>query len=107
MRLRFDLAYDGSGFHGWAKQTDLRTVQEEVEKALDTVLRSSGTTLTVAGRTDTGVHARGQVAHADVDPDVGGRSSRTQPRADDGCVAPAAQRRPGRGHPHPPPDRGT
>ncbi len=69
MRLRIDLAYDGSGFHGWAKQTDLRTVQQEVEKALDTVLRSVGTSLTVAARTDTGVHARGQVAHADVESD--------------------------------------
>jgi tRNA pseudouridine38-40 synthase len=68
VRLRFDLAYDGTGFHGWAKQTDLRTVQEEVEKALDKVLRSTGSSLTVAGRTDTGVHARGQVAHADVEP---------------------------------------
>jgi tRNA pseudouridine38-40 synthase len=67
LRLRLDLAYDGSGFHGWARQKDLRTVQGEVEKALDTVLRTTGSALTVAGRTDTGVHARGQVAHVDVD----------------------------------------
>ncbi len=67
MRLRIDLAYDGTAFHGWARQQDLRTVQGEVEGALDTVLRSRGTTLTVAGRTDTGVHARGQVTHVDLD----------------------------------------
>ncbi len=70
MRLRIDLSYDGSGFHGWARQPGLRTVQATVETALDTVLRSSGAALTVAGRTDTGVHARGQVAHVDVDRDL-------------------------------------
>jgi tRNA pseudouridine38-40 synthase len=68
VRLRLDLSYDGSGFHGWARQRELRTVQAEVEQALDTVLRTSGSSLTVAGRTDTGVHARGQVAHVDIDP---------------------------------------
>lgn len=79
MRLRLDLGYDGSAFHGWARQTALRTVQGEVESALDTVLRVEGTALTVAGRTDTGVHARRQVAHVDLDPDllvaVAGRTS--------------------------------
>jgi tRNA pseudouridine38-40 synthase len=69
VRLRLDLSYDGLGFHGWARQPDLRTVQAEVELALDTVLRTSGSALTVAGRTDTGVHARGQVAHVDVPAD--------------------------------------
>jgi len=68
VRLRIDLAYDGACFHGWARQTGLRTVQGEIEAALDTVLRTTGNGLTVAGRTDTGVHARGQVAHVDVDP---------------------------------------
>jgi tRNA pseudouridine38-40 synthase len=68
VRLRIDLAYDGAGFHGWARQDGLRTVQGDLEGALDTVLRTTGTSLTVAGRTDTGVHARGQVVHVDVDP---------------------------------------
>ena len=74
-RLRLDLAYDGSAYHGWARQDGLRTVQGEVEAALDTVLRTSGTSLTVAGRTDTGVHARGQVAHVDVDVEALGRAA--------------------------------
>jgi tRNA pseudouridine38-40 synthase len=70
VRLRIDLAYDGGGFHGWARQPGLRTVQDEVERALDTVLRTEGLSLTVAGRTDTGVHARGQVAHLDLADDL-------------------------------------
>jgi len=70
VRLRLDLAYDGAGFHGWARQPGLRTVQGDLEIALDTVLRVQGSSLTVAGRTDTGVHARGQVAHLDADPEA-------------------------------------
>ncbi|RYE76132.1 MAG: tRNA pseudouridine(38-40) synthase TruA, partial [Myxococcales bacterium] len=66
MRLRLDLSYDGAGFHGWARQPGLRTVQGEIESALATIFRTPGLDLTVAGRTDTGVHARGQVAHLDV-----------------------------------------
>lgn len=66
MRLRIDLAYDGAGFHGWARQPGLRTVQGSLEDALATVLRVPTVEVTVAGRTDTGVHARGQVAHVDV-----------------------------------------
>jgi tRNA pseudouridine38-40 synthase len=58
---RLDIEYDGAGFRGWARQPGLRTVQGEVEAALATVLREP-VELTVAGRTDTGVHARGQVA---------------------------------------------
>jgi tRNA pseudouridine38-40 synthase len=77
-RLRIDLAYDGSAFHGWARQDGLRTVQGDLEAALDTVLRTTGSALTVAGRTDTGVHARHQVAHVDLAPElvraVAGRS---------------------------------
>lgn len=83
MRLRLDLAYDGSGFHGWAAQPGLRTVQGDLEAALATVLRRPAA-VTCAGRTDTGVHARGQVTHLDVEPDLltsaAGRS--TDPPAD-------------------------
>ncbi|MEV0847852.1 tRNA pseudouridine(38-40) synthase TruA [Streptomyces sp. NPDC049954] len=68
MRLRLDLSYDGSEFSGWAKQpSGRRTVQGEIEEALRVVTRSAVPyELTVAGRTDSGVHARGQVAHVDV-----------------------------------------
>jgi tRNA pseudouridine38-40 synthase len=67
VRLRIDLSYDGSGFSGWAAQPGRRTVEEVVAAALGRVLRLPGPPgLTVAGRTDAGVHARGQVAHADV-----------------------------------------
>ncbi len=70
MRLRIDLTYDGGDFHGWATQPGLRTVQGDVESALATVLRVGEVTLVCAGRTDTGVHARGQVVHLDLDPAV-------------------------------------
>ncbi len=67
-RLRLDISYDGTAFNGWSKQPGLRTVQGELEAALATVLQRYGTppTLTVAGRTDAGVHALGQVAHLDL-----------------------------------------
>lgn len=70
MRIRIDLAYDGSDFRGWARQPSLRTVQGELEAALATTLRLDGVTVVCAGRTDTGVHARGQVVQLDVEPDV-------------------------------------
>jgi tRNA pseudouridine38-40 synthase len=61
VRLRLTLEYDGSGFRGWARQPGQRTVEGVVREALDAVFPSwSG--LAVAGRTDTGVHATGQVA---------------------------------------------
>jgi tRNA pseudouridine38-40 synthase len=59
---RLLLEYDGSRFSGWARQPGLRTVQAEVERALCVVLRVDPVSLTVAGRTDAGVHAWGQVA---------------------------------------------
>jgi len=70
VRLRFDIAYDGTDFHGWARQKpaggeELRTVQGDIEDTLSLILRHP-VELTVAGRTDAGVHAEGQVAHADV-----------------------------------------
>ncbi|MEV4948105.1 tRNA pseudouridine(38-40) synthase TruA [Streptomyces sp. NPDC053755] len=68
VRIRLDLSYDGKDFSGWAKQAQgQRTVQGDIEAALKTVTRSQETyELTVAGRTDAGVHARGQVAHVDL-----------------------------------------
>ena len=67
IRVRLDVGYDGSGFSGWARQPGRRTVQETLEGALARVLRlPEPPALTVAGRTDAGVHARGQVAHCDV-----------------------------------------
>lgn len=66
-RLRIDLGYDGTGFAGWASQPGQRTVQQSLAEALGRVLRlPAPAALTVAGRTDAGVHARGQAAHTDV-----------------------------------------
>ncbi|MHB8452087.1 MAG: tRNA pseudouridine(38-40) synthase TruA, partial [Mycobacteriales bacterium] len=70
-RVRLDVAYDGSGFHGWARQPGRRTVAGELETALGVLARGPVRTV-VAGRTDSGVHATGQVVHADLPavPDV-------------------------------------
>lgn len=71
MRWRLDLSYDGTDFHGWATQPGLRTVQETLEDGLGNVLRLPTPPVTVcAGRTDAGVHARGQVVHVDVPDDA-------------------------------------
>ena len=59
--VRLDIEYDGTEFSGWARQAGMRTVQGELETALETILRER-VQLTVAGRTDAGVHAEGQVA---------------------------------------------
>lgn len=66
MRIRLDIAYDGTHFRGWAKQPSLRTVQGTLEAALARIVRSD-VQFVVAGRTDAGVHAAGQVAHVDLD----------------------------------------
>jgi tRNA pseudouridine38-40 synthase len=85
VRIRLDLAYDGSEFHGWAAQRGLRTVQGELTAALRTVLRVPDVAVVCAGRTDTGVHARGQVVHLDVEEAVlaaaAGRSQDPPPAA--------------------------
>ena len=69
LRLRLDLAYDGTNFSGWGKQPDRRSVQEEVEKAIGTITQTKIESI-VAGRTDAGVHATGQVIHVDVPEDI-------------------------------------
>lgn len=68
-RLRFDIAYRGDEYHGWARQNGLDTVQGRIEGALGLIFRQA-CFLTVAGRTDAGVHAVGQVAHLDVSTDA-------------------------------------
>ncbi|MEO9200360.1 MAG: tRNA pseudouridine(38-40) synthase TruA, partial [Antricoccus sp.] len=65
VRIRLDIAYDGTGFVGWAVQPGRRTVAGVLTEALRTILRTD-VRLTVAGRTDAGVHATGQVAHFDL-----------------------------------------
>src|SRR6185312_6441854 len=65
VRVRLAIAYDGGGFSGWAAQPGRRTVQGVLEEALARLLRVP-VALTVAGRTDAGVHAAGQVAHTDL-----------------------------------------
>jgi len=68
-RLRLDISYDGTDFAGWAVQPDHRTVAGVLTDAVRTLVRHD-VRLVVAGRTDAGVHASGQVAHVDVDPDA-------------------------------------
>ena len=87
VRLRLDIAYDGTGFHGWAVQPGRRTVAGVLGEALATLFREP-VPMTVAGRTDAGVHALGQVAHVDVDPvALGGLVPRHLPVSPDALAA--------------------
>lgn len=67
MRYKITFSYKGTNFHGYQKQPGLRTVQDEVEKALTFINNGTPITITSSGRTDKGVHALGQVAHFDLD----------------------------------------
>ena len=78
-RLRVDLAYDGTNYAGWAKQPDQRTLQGSIEEALAKLVRTQVSTV-VAGRTDAGVHATGQVMHVDIPVDL--EPSRYRPTED-------------------------
>ena len=86
MRLRIDLAYDGTDFRGWATQPGLRTVQGELGAALATALRVPRIDLVCAGRTDAGVHARGQVVHTDLVDDVAPEELERLPRRLNGIL---------------------
>jgi tRNA pseudouridine38-40 synthase len=78
-RLRIDLAYDGTNYAGWAKQPDQKTLQGSIEEALAKLVRTPVSTV-VAGRTDAGVHATGQVMHVDIPVDL--ELSRYRPTED-------------------------
>ena len=85
IRIRLDIAYRGTDFAGWAVQPGLRTVQGVLEEGLSRVLRIPAPRAAVAGRTDAGVHSRGQVVHVDLSPEVWaavpGQSARTSVQA--------------------------
>jgi len=68
-RYRLTLEYDGSGFAGWQRQKDVRSVQQTFEEAVQAISGGMAVETVVAGRTDAGVHARGQVVHFDLDRD--------------------------------------
>lgn len=70
MRYLITFSYDGSEFLGYQRQNDLRTVQGEIEKALEFINNGKKTTLNSSGRTDKGVHALCQKAHVDIDVDI-------------------------------------
>ena len=91
MRIRLDIAYDGTHFRGWARQPGLRTVQGTLEDGLARILGGEPR-LVVAGRTDAGVHATGQVAHLDLDePQQQRLAARQQQRAAASGVSPTPE----------------
>jgi tRNA pseudouridine38-40 synthase len=91
VRLRLEVSYDGTDFAGWATQKGQRTVAGAIDDALSTVFRVPLTTR-AAGRTDTGVHAIGQVAHVDVPADAIPRAYPRTPREGDGEFLPLVRR---------------
>lgn len=91
VRLRLDIAYDGTEFAGWAAQVGQRTVAGVLDDALSTVFRTR-VQLRAAGRTDTGVHATGQVAHVDVPVDALPHAYPRTPRAGQSEFLPLVQR---------------
>ncbi|MGZ4528189.1 MAG: tRNA pseudouridine(38-40) synthase TruA [Mycobacterium sp.] len=91
VRLRLDIAYDGTEFAGWAAQSGQRTVAGVLDEALTTVFRTP-VHLRAAGRTDAGVHATGQVAHVDVPVDAVANAHSRTPRAGDPEFLPLLRR---------------
>lgn len=91
VRLRVDIAYDGTDFAGWAVQAGQRTVAGVLDEALSTVFRTP-VQLRAAGRTDTGVHATGQVAHVDVPADALSHAYPRAPRPGDSEFLPLVRR---------------
>ena len=91
VRLRLDVAYDGTGFAGWASQRGQRTVAGVIEDALSTVFRVP-VLARAAGRTDAGVHASGQVAHVDVPVDAVPHAYPRTPRPGDSEFGPLVHR---------------
>ncbi|WP_159230656.1 tRNA pseudouridine(38-40) synthase TruA [Mycolicibacterium vanbaalenii] len=91
IRLRLDVAYDGTEFAGWAAQTGHRTVAGVIDDALSTVFRVP-VQVRAAGRTDSGVHASGQVAHVDIPVDALPHASPRTRRRDDSEFGPLVHR---------------
>ena len=91
VRLRLDIAYDGTEFAGWAPQSGQRTVAGVLDEALTTVFRTP-MRLRAAGRTDAGVHATGQVAHVDVPVDALANAHSRSPRLGDPEFLPLVRR---------------